>query len=751
MIEKIFLKNIYPYSKEGITIETNHKVNFFFGNNGTGKSTITKLIRNSLLSGDKKDNRFVDCSIDGLNTDTEAVYIYDEVYKKNNFMDIDKQNGIFSLNEKNKIIDEEIKQLNIRLTGEKDKLRKIEERAKKVEQNLSHQNKVLYDICFEYRRSFDACSKLKLQYGSAKKKFFEHLLNTESTRSLSYKNLIEKYEQLYETDTVLVNIDLSSEWRDLKVLENKLQVLLNKVIIGGADIDISQLIQKLHNSSWVSKGIQYLEESDECCPFCQQKIVNYEDFKNKLNLFFDESYTNNLKKIRDFGNEYYTIINRLLELLTKIPSHLLYSEVNSLRETIIKRKDTNLSTIRDKLEMPNGRFIFKSLDDSDKVVQALQEAIENHNKISSTIESEKKILIGQIFNYITNLSKSSIEKYRKLEDYKYRFNFYSEQNRLKTQECISVINNRIRELSLKTVNTSNAVDHINKMLKYTGFNNFSIVEVQNPNSKIPQYKIQRNEGDSNMVYRSLSEGEKTFISFLYFYHTCIGQDTSDAGKQKIIVIDDPISSLDSKSLFYVASIIENMLEWKGKTPKTLRKEFKEERFLQFIILTHNLYFFKEITLDKRPSNKDNHFHYLYKNQECTDYQHSAQNTIFNDYKQMWESLKTLKQKGLTDKDMNIHIANTMRRIIDSYMDFIGCKEGNVTWNALKNLENNSPLYLAIHAFISMINDGSHQASPYDEVYYENLIMLEPSVLFDAFESLFNDLNPVHYEAMMCDR
>lgn len=46
MINNIILKNIATYDKSTETIIKPSKVNFIYGNNGTGKTTITRVIEN---------------------------------------------------------------------------------------------------------------------------------------------------------------------------------------------------------------------------------------------------------------------------------------------------------------------------------------------------------------------------------------------------------------------------------------------------------------------------------------------------------------------------------------------------------------------------------------------------------------------------------------------------------------------------------------------------------------------------------
>ena len=80
------------------------------------------------------------------------------------------------------------------------------------------------------------------------------------------------------------------------------------------------------------------------------------------------------------------------------------------------------------------------------------------------------------------------------------------------------------------------------------------------------------------------------ISFLYFIGTCTGRPAADAPeKKKIIVIDDPISSLSHIHVFNVSCLLREKFidKVKGKHP-----------FEQVFILTHSLYFFYEVVYRK---------------------------------------------------------------------------------------------------------------------------------------------------------
>ena len=96
-----------------------------------------------------------------------------------------------------------------------------------------------------------------------------------------------------------------------------------------------------------------------------------------------------------------------------------------------------------------------------------------------------------------------------------------------------------------------SVDVINDMLKENGFSNFSIQ--MSPTEELC-YQIQREDG--SFVFNSLSEGETTFITFLYFMQVVNNPAEGVDGKKKtLVVIDDPISSLDSQTVDVVGSLV----------------------------------------------------------------------------------------------------------------------------------------------------------------------------------------------------
>lgn len=104
-----------------------------------------------------------------------------------------------------------------------------------------------------------------------------------------------------------------------------------------------------------------------------------------------------------------------------------------------------------------------------------------------------------------------------------------------------------------------------------------------------KFEIQR---DGSRAY-NLSEGECSLVAFCYFIATL--EDISAQGKELIIFIDDPISSLDSNHVFFVYSLIESEIASPLKDSSgNLIKANNENQYCyhQLFLSTHNLEFLK---------------------------------------------------------------------------------------------------------------------------------------------------------------
>lgn len=93
MITQINLNNVTSY-KNDVVIENLKKLNFFFGNNGTGKSTIAKYF-NYLNNNQNSHIYYGNCSNLGYDINNHQVLVFDELFIKENFIDNNLLPGVF--------------------------------------------------------------------------------------------------------------------------------------------------------------------------------------------------------------------------------------------------------------------------------------------------------------------------------------------------------------------------------------------------------------------------------------------------------------------------------------------------------------------------------------------------------------------------------------------------------------------------------------------------------------------------------
>lgn len=756
MITNISMKNVASYDSTGVSIDTSKKINFFFGYNGSGKSTIARFLHDIALPVEKQNADFVDCSQTGYNDATECILVYNEEFRKDNFITKDEQKGIFSLNKTNSVIDGLINEANLKVSDFQQCLAGSKNRETDLKTKQDRKLKELEEYVFGKRTQFSSCRNAIIPYGGSKKSFLTHirtfLSHTEPSKQLP--DLLQEYNRVYANGlrNIPYNIDTDAI-NSMITQEIAISALLDEVIVGNKDVDIAVLIDSLQMASWVEQGLSYMEQSGEVCPFCQRPFEDKDALKRKFEQFFDKTYKAKLDDLHSKAEVYYRGFESLIRVMNEVVKLFNpHNKVSSLISELQTLKDAFVKTINDKKSKPNERKSITSLSAFlDRLVE-IKELITANNTDFTNLSNLQNAWLRDVQIYIAEDSRHSIERY---DCWKEKSDVVLSQNaftQTSLQEQINFQLGKIDEYRKHTVNTADAVNNIKKILKNVGFDSFEIQEKMIAGATAQTYYLKRKGSSATNVYKSLSEGEKTFISFLYFYQLCLGtDDLTSSSKKKIIVIDDPVSSLDSKIMFVITTLIHQLARYKGDSNRLDRQEFLNPNIEQIFIFTHNFYFYKEVSFDRRPINKSWYHHIIEKINSTSSVSYSGHDCrIKNDYSMMWENLKSAKAALGVDKSQNVMLANTMRRVIDTYLDFVGMKNKGttITWTALESFTEGSPEYIVESAFISFINDDSHGIAALDDVYYDSIVKQEPAVIFSAFKALFKDIGAAHYEYMM---
>ena len=757
MITEIKINNISSY-KEPVLINELKKLNFFFGNNGSGKSTIAKFLYSINPNKSNELCRFEDCSQLGFNTEHNEVLVFDDEFVKRNFIKEDFLKGVFSLDEENDEIERKIKE-------RQEKVEKFETYISKDlnDKNDSYESQLdelykgkktgILDICFQEREVFNqSLPLLKLKYKGSKPNHFaqvEKVLKDEENKGYKFKDLKKEYELFYEQNLIKVQNSFKSPlYLKIRRLEVKINYALRQIFTGNKDIDIAEMIDRLNLQKWVEEGLEKIDTSgkEEKCPFCQEFTITQELVK-KFDRYFDESYKKKKKYIENLLSKYKSYTDQIIDNLNAIKTEFNPdSQLSDLVLELSSHFESQKDIIQNKLDRTNETFVIDSIFEFKPQLSKLIKEIKNNNEMFNSLKDKKDNLDSEIWNYISFQSKNDIEQYyssKKEIEFKQtalkRFEIYLSQK-------VKKLRLEIEDLRDNTINTTKAKDNINEILKGAGFKGFKIGEMPKKSEKeIPKYYLKRDDSDHNDVFSTLSEGEKNFIAFLYFNEICKGTlEKENKEKKKIVVIDDPVSSLDSQALFIVTTIIRDLAKKKGRSANE-KKEFYNPHIDQIFVLTHNIYFHKEVTfaMGSKLCQEISYFQ-IQKISEKTLIEKTAKNEIDNDYNLLWKGLQNLKTER--NPANNVVVGNLMRRILQSYLNFT--RNTPKEWTLIEELEQNDPKRIIFSCLISQINDDSHHYNPSDDFYYQRMTHTDIDDLYEVFELMFEDIGGIEHFNIM---
>lgn len=270
------------------------------------------------------------------------------------------------------------------------------------------------------------------------------------------------------------------------------------------------------------------------------------------------------------------------------------------------------------------------------------------------------------------------------------------------------------------------IRHINQVLDSVGFHSFSL----EPSSTVKDGYLLVRENGTPADVDTLSEGERTFITFLYFYHQLRDVRRGAAGSSIVAVIDDPISSLDSDVLFVVSSLIKKLMAEVDQETGTV---------VQLVLMTHNAHFHNEVTYRKEGA--ANRYFLVRKNRGGPSEVvfHGSKNPVRTIYKGLWEEIG--RAKAAPDA-ASIGLQNVMRRILENYFRILGGLDDDEVIAYFTGEQQS-----ICRSLLSWANDGSH-SSTFDSIDFSPTGASTTTYL-EVFEEIFNKSgNPGHYKMMM---
>ena len=742
MISSILMKDVASYRGEGVTFEGMDKVNFIFGSNGTGKTTISSFMKDYsgyLETGAAVDGRFTQCGVTWADDSRQKILVYNRQFKKENIGQSSIP-GVFIMGKDAVDNAKEIENLEKILA---DKITAAD--------NLRTQASTLRSSVLPgggiYKAYFEKAGE-KI-YNEATSHYDDTFKNIKRDYVKRLERIIDAYNRLTTVEVLseeklkehisIANQATANPIPELKVpdispiTEIEKDTIWSKAVVGSGDLDFAGFINDINLSDWVKKGMEKLPQTGDVCPFCQQHTIT-SSIIEKLNSYFDESYEKDIETIRRLTTTYerkaIAIIEtiRTLEQCEYVDSQELDKMTDNL-ENLIRR---NLTQMRQKIDFPSCKVDMEDctpvLKDINGAISMANTKIVSRNNLIVQKRKIKSALPQRVLEFFVKKYEADIEAYVKEKETALIKAQTLDSELEKTNTEINDIDQKISDLRAQSSDSTAVVERINKVLIKHNYKSFHL-----ENFDDSSYRIVRKNGED--ASETLSEGEETLITFLYYLQLLEGSTVrgKDSG-ELIAVIDDPISSLDNNILTFIAREIKDLMFKVGQDNMKLK---------QLIILTHNINFHK--SLAKGPVYGSNtrgpqKAYYILEKSLGTE------NTIVrkpensgeveSEYNEMWNLLKRAYSKLNSDnteeenRDYKYTIQNTMRRIYETFFsNTCGMRDQEI----VKLFEHKSRQYKSgdCRNLIEWLNEGSHSVSlssyndlPSDEIIKEYLAIFE---------------------------
>jgi wobble nucleotide-excising tRNase len=735
LIKSINLSSVANYAPGAHNLNDLTTVNFVYGHNGSGKTTLSRLLRSPSAPD------MMGCSVTwskGINRD---VLVYNSDFAADTIRQPNGLRGVFTIGEKDaKLIDE--------IAAKRASIVDLEKKigttlplidptagpaplANRPGQLLGDFEDECWTLFKRYDPDFqDAFKGLR----NNRKKFCERVLKESDTHHSNVRPVEELREEgarVFDDSVGAVPVPPTPDVESIAKIGEA--AVLREAIAGAKNVDMAALIDRLRTADWVRDGLRFLIHSEPNCPFCQQPVSG--DLRNKLEQYFDDAYARKIQILKDLVDDHHATSDRVLGALDAwlmIPS--VVADTSRLRELTGKvqqvlteswsRLDAKVKEPSRIVDLPDLRLIAADVASE---VEALGKQLARHNSMVANRASARDQLNRDVWAHIVKIDlQKRIERYKKDQAGATKALADKKEEVSKARQAKLTTEAELATLERKTTSVRPTVDSINKTLETFGFRTFKVTLASDERT----YRLVRPDGKP--AADTLSEGERTFISFLYFYHLIDGSTSGDAGSQcRVVVIDDPISSLDSEVLFIVSSLTRRLLDrvWKGT-----------DRVSQVLLLTHNIHFFKEVTFEstemrrKGGGSQPRRFWVLRKTDRGTTVEAHKNNPIKTTYELLWREVQKSSDDGVS-------VQNAMRRILENYFKVLG---GIDTIGIIDKFDGADQVI--VQALFSWVNDGSHSA--WDDHF---LVPDERarSRYRDVFKLIFEKTGQMgHYEMMM---
>lgn len=589
--------------------------NVIFGNNGCGKTSLTRAFE-LLISKDKciekyrtistaespiiefecKDGSYKIEPNSNIGAPSFKVEIYNSDFLHNN-TPFNSEFGLKKLDDgiiilEGSVLGEETKEIN-QLKNCKEK---VEKRKKKIKDENSTETLSAkqeseikkYDKEIEKIRKEMTSKTIQITLDEIKiNNICEVSKNKFKVQEDALTNLEKDFDELDEAMKKFDDLKEMELPKDYQTIKDKLESLFSFDIdkeAGQVSEEIKEHMSKV-GREFIEKGIELQKKMpDNACPFCTQEITN-----NIIQVY--TSYFN--KRIEQFNQDSLEVSGTLKKILEQWNIKEILQSFERFEPFMKKDSSTNKESLKNALEQIKVLLekFQKEVDkkwgvkNKEKFQETDKKLLENYEKFQKCVDETRNILKQKkeqkekLEKLKTELKEARIKKV-KHDSYDWQ------KSKEEAERKLSVLNCRHERLN-------RLLEKINKKLKGLYDQKRPDIETINNYLKalnLPKYSLDK---DYRIVLNSdalenseakiiLSDGEKTTLAFAYFLARLKLFYKKEDLKNLVVVIDDPISSLDEQRIYNTTCLV-------AKINQELAREklSNEENKAQVFVLTHN--------------------------------------------------------------------------------------------------------------------------------------------------------------------
>lgn len=492
--------------------------------------------------------------------------------------------------------------------------------------------------------------------------------------------------------------------------------------------------------SWLEKGISLHDTDADMCLFCQNRSnFSIKTIQERVNSYIADEKQKDSKFLEEILGQVSESIKDLERPIDNKSTLYVFYDKSEIDDIFSFHKELSTlkslsSQLTNKLSSMNDIITISpaQIQDIECLVISLRDRRERLEQIKKDKlkelrekDSKQKVLVNGAIGLVIKEDEDFNNRLDNLKNFEIEVQDKHDKN-IKLQ-------NDIKDLESQKSDYGDFMNFLNSVLESLGIN----IRLDHcENDEKLYYLRHSNKEDGDLTVKDISEGEKNILALLFFYFELYKDKLQEEPKDeiKLILLDDPISSLDEGNRIYVLEIVKHILK---------------SKFEQVFIFTHSWNDFCDITygIHRGKDNGDYEFFEITKDSSSCSKINIMEKSVISPYNILFKEVHELSEKDtpyrLNDCEL-YHYANSMRRVFEEFLSF---KYGGRTVPTKSNEGLIKDLYTSLlpknetvgakfssnlSAFLSFINILSHHPVKSDEVIQNAKFMMKFIKKVDKF-------------------